>query len=434
MRNSKLREANVSVPVPYIESVDFESEGVQPLYLTVRDSKQGTYFLDISNKSRLAVVDLWGAGMVLDSQGVYFSTNGCRYDVNVTIDSMFTQLANLSNVDCSFGRETPPVLEPPTKRSEDIQFNQTLFLRDQCGSPVSKAIREYPQLLVGDTACPEVAVNAKTGRWDFDCTFPGTFSGAIQCQTSVQNDIIDFLTRDPFGGACPDLPTAISTLASTAGDVLNADSLREELYNQSDGEDYRSGVDVAVAEYELLWTSLQEFFHIPNEAVKSPWEKYISTYNSERDFIDDICEDLHAGEIPISLTLIAGATTIPEITTLNWAPRSAVAHNITVQDPEAIACCPGGGVAENQGDESCAYPATAFVAGTTCICGKTVGGRSLAFEATECGNFEGVCKGDADCGGGFVCVTGTCCGGGVCVDPYACSQNGTALVKFGSGL
>ncbi|CAG9942675.1 unnamed protein product [Clonostachys rosea f. rosea IK726] len=427
MRNSKLREDNVTVPVPYIQSIEFESEGVRPLSMTVRDKSQGTFHIDISNRTRLAITSSDGYAMQIDGSGIRFATKDCRYDVNITIANMFSQIANLSNVGCSVGTGAQPFPSPipvllintNTKRAEDIKFNQTLLLRDQCGSPVTKAIRAYPQLRVGETTCQDIAVDENSGTWEFDCTFPGAISGILKCQNAVKNDIIDFLNRDSFGGACPDISTMIATLGATGNDMLSRDALGVALYNQrgaSSADNSSSVIENVASGYTLLWESLQGFFTPQNASVNSPWEEYIGTYNRHRSFENDICEDLHTGEIPLSLNLLVGATYIDAVTTLNWAPRAAQTE------------------ADDQGKDTCAYPREAVIEDTNCSCGKTAGGQSLAFEAMECDNFEGRCERDEDCqGGGSVCVVGTCCGGGVCVDPYACSQNGTALVKFADG-
>ena len=430
VRNSKLRESNVSIPAPYIESVEFDSEGLRPLFLTVRDGEQGTYFLDISNRSRLAIVDESGASMVLDEEGVQFATNSCRYDVNVTISDMFAQLADLSQVDCSFGNSSVPP-PPPVKRSEDIQFNQTLYLEDQCGSPVSRSIRDYPELRIGDTECIDLTVDEDSGRWDFDCTYPGSLSGTIRCQNTVKEDIMDFLVKDAFGGECPGISAMVSTLANTSGDVLNGESFRRDLLSRNSAATKDGNIDAVVEAYEDLWSALQEVFIPLEDNATTPMETFFSVYNDVRSFEGDICENLHAEEIPLSLNLRAGATYIDAITTLNWAPESAEPYNITIQNPGSRACCPSSFVASDQGQPSCAYPNDAFVGETGCICGETTSGEAIAYEGSECSSSYGTCEADDDCSSeGFVCLTGTCCGGGVCVDAYACSQNGTALVTF----
>ncbi|KAG8361243.1 hypothetical protein FVEN_g1225 [Fusarium venenatum] len=424
--NSRLREDNVSIPMPYIESVEFESNGVNPLYLTVRDEEGGTYFVDISHRGRLSVVDPAGYLVTLDAQGIHFSGSNCTYDVSITIDDMYTQIAELAGVQCAALRRQ--------KRANDLDFSQILYLHDQCGNVVDKSLRQYPQLLVGDTACADVAVDEDTGRWNFGCTFPGSQSGPMRCQWAVKNSIIDFITIDPFGGSCPDLSTVVTTLEESGQDIVDPSQLRQDLANQGlRTERARQEADEAVSAYTLLWQALGAMFSTSAGSSKGALEKYIDVYNSQRSFENDICQALHEGEIPLNLTLIAGATKIPAITTLNWAPESLRTYNITVQDSTRIACCPDARVAEGDG-ATCAYPREAIIPGTGCVCGTTAGGEGIAFEWTECGNFAGSCEADGDCGDGYLCLTGSCCGGGVCVDAYACSENGTALVQFNGGF
>ena len=424
--NSRLREDNVSIPIPYIESVEFESGGVNPLYLTVRDEEGGTYFVDISHRGRLSVVDPAGFLVTLDAKGIHFSGSNCTYDISITIDDMYEQITELAGVQCAALKRQ--------KRADDLDFSQTLYLHDQCGNVVDKSLRQYPQLLVGDTVCAEATVDEDTGRWDFDCTFPGFQSGSMKCQVAVKNKIIDFIATDPFGGSCPDLSTVVTTLEESGQDIVDPSELRNDLTNRGLRTDRaRQEADEAVAAYTRLWQALGAFFTKDAGSSKGSLEKYIDMYNSHRSFENDICQALHEGDIPLNLTLIAGAARIPAITTLNWAPESTRPYNITVQDSTRIACCPDAQVAEGEGDK-CAYPREAIIPGTGCVCGTSAEGIGIAFEWTECGNFAGSCEADADCGDGYLCLTGSCCGGGVCVDAYACSGNGTALIRSDSGF
>ncbi|KAF4974464.1 hypothetical protein FZEAL_8635 [Fusarium zealandicum] len=421
--NSRLREENVSIPIPYIESVEFESDGLKPLYLTVRDGVGGTYYVDISRRGQISIVDPAGNTMTLDAEGIHFSASNCTYNVSIRVKDMYEQIADLAGIQCAAIKRV--------KRMDDLDFSQVLYLRDQCGSPVDKSLRPYPQLLVGDTVCADTDVDENTGRWEFDCTFPGSASGALRCEWAIKNDIIDVITIDPFGGSCPDLSTVVTTLQASAQDILDPSSLRKDLYNEGLSDRGRQEADAAVLAYTRLWAALGEFFSEGSTSSGgSALEEYISVYNTHRSLENDICESLHAAEIPLNLSLVAGATQIPAITSLNWAPESTKPYNVTVQDPSQMACCPSGGVAETDDDGTCAYPREAIVEGTGCVCGRTVGGVGVAFEWAECDNFGGGCGGDGDCENGFMCLTGSCCGGGVCVDAFACSGEGVELVKF----
>ncbi|KFA55367.1 hypothetical protein S40293_05704 [Stachybotrys chartarum IBT 40293] len=421
LQNSKLREAEAEIPYPYIESLSFDSQGLDPLVLTIRDFSEGTYMIDISNKTRLAVSDLNGNSMVICPEGIFFSTAECQYDISILVEDMFAQLGDKSGIVCS-GRGY-------MARMKDMDFTQTLYLQDQCGDPVTRDIRKYPRLKVGETECTGMEIDEDTGRWEFDCTFPGSESSILQCQKAVVDDVVDFLFTDPFGGECPDLSSVITTLASALQLLASKESLKEELYNQDLTDEEKDDADEAVSNYLQLWRILKHAFLVVGTESKSALEQYVDVYNTYRDLKADVCESIHSDEIPLQLTLVAGASIIPAITTLNWSPSPARTYNLTVQDPSSIACCAPSYVATTSYG-SCAYPGAALIGDTGCVCGRTVDGRGLAFERRECGNPPGECKREGDCGDGLVCVTGTCCGRGVCVDPYACAQKGTGLVDW----
>ncbi|UKZ50029.1 hypothetical protein TrVGV298_004284 [Trichoderma virens] len=432
LHNTKLREANATIPFPYIESVDFQTDGVDPLYLTLRDAAEGTHYIDVSNRSYIAIVDSLYNAMIIDANGIHFSTKKCQYDVSITIDSMYKQLAALSGQVCSTG-------DQKRKRMSDTDFKQTLYLRDQCNNPVKQIVRQYPELKIGDTDCNDIEVDENTGRWLFDCTFPGSDSGTMRCEWAVRNDIEEFLFTDPFGGACPDLSTVITTLEANGQDFINPESLRTELYNQGLDDAQKAEANLIVIYYEQLWEILKQAFsklrtQPPGKA--SAIQEYIDVYNQYRNFEDDICEDLHAGDMPLKMSLRAGVTTIDAIARLNWAPENPKPFNVTIQDPAKIACCsPGSDAKKNETAGTCAYPFSAHLGDTGCVCGNTASGASVAFEITECENFVSDCKVDEDCSKAghptYVCLTGSCCGGGVCVDPYECAQNGSVLVRPG---
>lgn len=427
LRNFQLRQKNASIPYPYIESINFENEGIIPLYLTVRDITGGSNQIDISNRSRVAIIDSRGNSMLLDSSGIYFATRSCKYDFSVVVKDIFKQLQKLTGIVCSAASRD--------KRLEDMDFRQVLFLKDQCGNPISSSLRKYPQLRIGESACNANSVDKYTGRWEFECTFPGSDSKTLQCQRAVKKDIVNFLSRHPFGGACPDLPTVITSLQATGEWLFSTDALRKELDSLELSPREKPLVEATLASYAQLWEILKQVFSKKRPeslGLTSTIEDYISLYNEYRDFEGDICESLHASEIPLKLGLTAGATTIDAITTLDWAPQRTSPYNVTVQDPSKIACCPDGSVSEEDAESgTCKYPDDALIGTTGCICGLTVEGQAVAFEKTECDNFVSPCYSDYDCSSAgyanFVCLTGTCCGTGVCIDPYACSARGIDL-------
>ncbi|PHH90230.1 hypothetical protein CDD83_4198 [Cordyceps sp. RAO-2017] len=440
--NDELREGNYTIPVPYIESVDFGADGVAPLFLTLRDAANGTHYIDVSRRDRVSIVDSLGNAMLLDGRGIHFSTNSCRWDVSIAVDGLYQQLADLSGHVCSKGRlaerqEQQQQQQGPAPPGE-AHFRQTVYLRDQCGTAVGRAVRKYPLLRVGATECLEAEVDEAGGRWVFDCPFPGSDSAAARCRRAARAGIFKFLFVAPFGGACPDLSTVITTLESDSKDFLNADSLRAGLYAQGLDAGQRAEADLAVMYYEQLWELLKQAFSRSRTSppgVASAVQEYIDTYRSLRDFDDDLCRDLHAPDPPLNLSLRAGASDLPAVAALAAAPPAPPPPlNLTVQDPAQVACCPRGSVSSfGRGSGACAYPDSAIIGDSGCVCGRTASNASVAFEYTECNNFVARCSVDADCDvdahPGFVCLIGSCCGGGVCVDPYECSRNGTGLIR-----
>jgi hypothetical protein len=149
LHNTNLREQNATIPFPYIESIDFQTDGVDPLYLTLRDAAEGSHWIDVSNRSYIAIVDSLYNAMIIDAKGIHFSTKKCEYDVSIMIDSMYQQLAALSGQVCSTGSQQ-------RKRMNDVDFNQTLYLRDQCNNPIKQTVRQYPSLKVGDSDCNNI--------------------------------------------------------------------------------------------------------------------------------------------------------------------------------------------------------------------------------------------------------------------------------------
>lgn len=428
LHNTELRQQHAAIPQPYIESVDFDLDGIDPLFFTLRDAAQGTHYMDVSNRSLISVVDSLRNVMLIDAAGIHFSTNSCRYDVSITIDHMYQQLANLSGQVCAKN-----IID---KRVQETDFRQILYLKDQCGKGVRRSIRKYPNLKVGDSDCQDVDVDELSGKWTFDCTFPGSESNHSKCQAAVKKDILRFLFVDPFGGACPDLSTVITTLEATGKDFINPESLRAELYKQGLNSTEKGEADLTIIYYEQLWEIFKQGLsktrtHPPGRF--SSFELYINMYNKYRNFEGDLCDDLHDQDLPLNMSLQAGVTHIGAISTLQAVPKTATAFNITVQDPSQVACCSPGSVSVlDRQTNTCSYPKNAAIGNSSCVCGTGTAGSGLAFEYMECDNFVAKCVSDADCAaagyGKYKCLVGSCCGRGVCFDPYACAQKGTGLI------
>ncbi|KAG8409897.1 hypothetical protein J3458_018974 [Metarhizium acridum] len=112
-------------------------------------------------------MDSQKSSMLIDATGIHFSTNTCAYDVSITVKDMYEQLESLSDEVCAKSISS--------KRSmEESSFEQVLFLKDQCGNGIKRALRTYPTLSVGDSDCIDTEVDSSTGKWTFLCTFPGS--------------------------------------------------------------------------------------------------------------------------------------------------------------------------------------------------------------------------------------------------------------------
>ncbi|KAF4591850.1 hypothetical protein GQ602_002149 [Ophiocordyceps camponoti-floridani] len=421
--------------------VDFASDGVQPLFVTLRDAAKGTHYLDVSDKGHVAIVDSLGNAMILDARGIHFSTNSCRFDVSFTIGGLYDQLAKLSGQVCAKG--APNLLKEADDDVDDddadAPFGQLLFLRDQCGRPIGRHLREYPLLRLGASECRDVDVDDALGRWRFDCAFPGASSNATRCRRAVRRSVANFLFVAPFAGSCPDLSTVVSTLEATSQDFLNAASLREDLYSRGLDDQQRADADLAVIYYEQLWEILKQALsraRAKPPAVDAAVKVYLDAYASaNRRFDADVCRDLHAPDPPLELTLRAGAAPLPVVARFGSAPPPDAPpppRNLTVLDSTSRACCSRGSDSSFGGASPCSYPSEAILGDSGCVCGHTADGASIAFEYTGCDNFVARCSSDADCVASghsrHVCLTGSCCGGGVCVDPFECSRNDTGLV------
>lgn len=243
LRIDALRARDQTVPTPYIEAVDFDEAGVAPLFLTLRDAARGTHYLDVSRRDRLAIVDSLGNAMALDRRGVHFSTKSCRYDVSLTVDGLYARLAALSGQACAKG-----VREREREQRERLAAQRDGAGPDDNGGggDNSTAFR----LAVGDSECGDAGDG---GRWLFDCAFPGPEAAAARCRRGVAADVLRFLFVAPFGGACPDPSTVVTTLEASSRDFLTPATLRAELV---DGRAL-DAADRAVF-YEQLWEILRQ--------------------------------------------------------------------------------------------------------------------------------------------------------------------------------
>lgn len=199
----------------------------------------------------------------------------------------------------------------------------------KCGDAVGLAIRRYPQLRVGRAECPAVAVDGAHGEWVFGC--PGGGSGGARCRAAVRRSVAKFLFVAPFGDACPDLSTVVSTLEATSADFLNAASLKAGLAGA--GAE-RADAERAIMYYEQLWELLKRTLsklrsQPPGGA--SAIEQYLTEYNGARRF--DVCDALHARDAPLPMALAPGTPPARTRPAPCSAPRAASAAALPPATP-----------------------------------------------------------------------------------------------------
>ncbi len=434
LQNEDIRHRNLSLAYPYVGSVGFDSDGITPLYVSVRDAAKGSHLIDVSDPSAVTIFDSRNNSMRLDVTGIHFVTGHCNLTVSYLIDNMYTQLAQQSLEMCSRG--------PMALLATEQTFTQTLLLRDQCNEPVGPAVRQYPDLRLDDEQCVPVGPpGSGNGTWVFNCPWQSAGSSVQRCMSAVQRDAVDFLLYDPFNGGCADVSSVVTLLDAHAQDLLNTTALQQELYNQV-GNGTTAGdkfykVDDTVMYYMQLWESLKSTLSKTrglNPGRGSNLKQYLDTYNSYRNFGADACASLNGSfNTPAVLSLSAGSSTFPMLAVFNDFPVATSPLTARIQNPAKLACCPNGGVAVTSPDNgTCAYRPAALVPGTNCVCGKTASQQSVAFGYRQCDNFVSQCDADSDCAdagyAGYLCLIGSCCGKGMCFDPFECSRPNVLLL------
>ncbi|KAK3191916.1 hypothetical protein K4F52_001959 [Lecanicillium sp. MT-2017a] len=315
-------------PTPFIGSVAFGSDGVKPLFVTIRDKFDAAYRIDVSNRDHVSILDFLNNTLRLDGSGIHFTTNDCGSSVSFVIDNMYDQLAELSNEQCSIGMKT--------FLAEDVRFEQKIKLRDQCEGPVGRLVSRYPELLVANTSCSVLGVDDMTGTWTFDCPWLGRNSKLARCTSEVRSEIVDFLLLDPFNGGCPDVSTVVTTLATSARDMLSSESLREELYNQAATAALQSQANQTAIYFGQLWDVLQQALskeNVNSTGEASALRRDINMYDAYRNFANDACASHNLPNMTVNLDLRAGASYLRSIASFSAIPDPPIALDATIQDP-----------------------------------------------------------------------------------------------------
>lgn len=420
LHNAELREQNVSVTTPYIEAFYSDIDGIRPLLMAVQSTGNNRYSVEVSQSDHISVVDPLGNSLLLDKTGLHFSTNQCLYAFSLLVDDLYRQLAAHAGIACAardFG------LRDTTYQ----HVTHVMYIKDQCGKPVSRSIRQYPELSVAGVPCNVMSVDDGNGKWTFDCLFSNATSVIAQCEKSVSAEM-DRLFSDPFNNACPDLSDVVTTLSRYGQDILGSEIMVQALQGLATNGSETLRINQTIGYYQLLWMTLQTMFSKDEDATQSALEQQYDTYNNHRDFSHDICHDLHpSNDTSFNVSFRAGATYNPALLTLSAIPESPAPMNITIQNPSNVACCAKGftpGLSNST--NTCSYPKEAFLEINDCVCGMTASHQSVAFKYKACQHYDAECTTNSDCklegNEDKICLVGSCCGHGICIDPFECSQ------------
>ncbi|KAM3500306.1 hypothetical protein MY10362_006524 [Beauveria mimosiformis] len=341
LQNEEIRQRNLSLAFPYVGSINFDSDDLTPLYLSVRDAAKGAHLIDVSDSSAVTIFDSRNNSMRLDLSGIHFVTGHCNLTVSYLIDNLYGQLAQQSFEMCSMGRKK--------LLAGEQTFVQTLVLRDQCGNPVGPTVRRYPDLRVDGEQCIALVATAAdpaNGTWTFDCPWQSAGSAVQRCMSSLERNAVDFLLYDPFNGGCADASSVVTMLEASARDMLNITAIRQELHSQvGNNTDHIYKVDDTVMYYMQLWETLKSTLSKTrglNPGRGSNLKQYLDTYNRFRNFAADACTSLNSSIVPAVLSLSAGSSTIPRLASFPSIPVASEPLTVKIQDPSKMACCPIG--------------------------------------------------------------------------------------------
>ncbi|WQF85237.1 hypothetical protein CDEST_10251 [Colletotrichum destructivum] len=403
-------------------------------YLRLRDGNANPVLIDVSDPSRLAIVD--GAGNVLsiDREGLHFTSANCSPKIDVFISGFFEQMAVLSGQSCRDTDEVPVngtgrlSSSIPVSRREVLldarqerSFDVVLHLRDQCGDLVRPDLPVFVSL--GDTEC--VVLPDAAGDFIASCAFPGGESDSMECETSVQQTL-DHLTQGSLAGTCPSFASVWSLLSRELDRIVNFDNLLRPFIDAgldlgSDaGRGLRSVIDSFMRLYDFSTSTFQNSTSDASAGAgaSSRLEDVIEEYGVAA-IRTDVCRSLVSSET-LALTFTAGVSTAPVfLVNISAVPSPRPEYERTVTDPTALACCPNASrCVVRDGQEF--YPPEASIPGSDCLCGTTLEGRGVGFRTGRCVGYN-QCNATSPCAGGAVCLVGSCCGFNVCVNGTECS-------------
>ncbi|KAF4773346.1 hypothetical protein HER10_EVM0011443 [Colletotrichum scovillei] len=409
---------------PYIDAFYLNETTHFVHYLRLVDNATNPVLVDVSDPSRLGIVDKAGNVLSIDSEGLHFASANCSPKIDVFISGFFQQLNTLTNSTCTNTTDIPvngtdprrlPVFKGTLAEMAQDAFDITLHLKDQCGNP---ARADLPvSVALGDTQC--VVLPGAAGDFVANCAFPGSGSDSMECETSVQQTL-DHLTQGSLVGSCPPLTSVWSLLFQHLGRVVNVDELLQPFIDAGLqlGSDAGKGILAVIDSFMNLYDFSAATFKNSTSGSGSGLGDIVEGYGVTT-IKTEVCHSLISTET-LNLTFTAGTSIAPtSLANITALPSTGLEYRRNVTDPTALACCPNANACIVQDGERF-YPPEASIPDSDCLCGKTLEGGGIGFRTGRCVGYD-QCNSTSPCAGGGVCLVDNCCGFNVCVNGTECS-------------
>ncbi|KAK1479022.1 hypothetical protein CTAM01_14886 [Colletotrichum tamarilloi] len=373
---------------PYIDAFYLNETTHSVQYLRLIDNATNPVLVDVSDPSRLGILDKAGNVLSIDSEGLHFASANCSPKIDVFISGFFQQLNTLTNSTCTNTTDIPvngtdprrlPVFKGTLAEMAQDAFDITLHLKDQCGNP---ARADLPvSVALGDTQC--IVLPDATGDFVANCAFPGSGSGSMECETSVQQTL-DHLTQGSLVGSCPPLTSVWNLLFQQLGSVINVDELLQPFIDAGLqlGSDAGKGILAVIDSFMNLYDFSAATFKNSTSGSGSGLGDIVEGYGVTT-IKTEVCRSLISTET-LNLTFTAGTSTTPiSLANITALPSSGPEYERNITDPTALACCPNANACIVQDGERF-YPPEASIPDSDCLCGKTLEGGGIGFRTGRC--------------------------------------------------
>ncbi|KAK1520874.1 hypothetical protein CABS01_05379 [Colletotrichum abscissum] len=373
---------------PYIDAFYLNETTHSVQYLRLIDNATNPVLVDVSDPSRLGILDKAGNVLSIDSEGLHFASANCSPKIDVFISGFFQQLNTLTNSTCTNTTDIPvngtdprrlPVFKGTLAEMAQDAFDITLHLKDQCGNP---ARADLPvSVALGDTQC--IVLPDATGDFVANCAFPGSGSDSMECETSVQQTL-DHLTQGSLVGSCPPLTSVWSLLFQQLGSVINVDELLQPFIDAGLqlGSDAGKGILAVIDSFMNLYDFSAATFKNSTSGSGSGLGDIVEGYGVTT-IKTEVCRSLISTET-LNLTFTAGTSTTPiSLANITALPSTGSEYERNITDPTALACCPNANACIVQAGERF-YPPEASILDSDCLCGKTLEGGGIGFRTGRC--------------------------------------------------